>query len=162
MKMAGIYQENALCTVVQQLKSQKEETLLNGCLVDVFWHHGKFGGLVPSPRFRRVVQHAVINLWDHRSQSSQCLRTVPDFSMLILRKFDFVFWLSLFFQLYCRRRHFLVNMRDRVLNLCWWLLHTEGAQLGTLNLCVSNSWFSSAEHANQDQSREPHTVSVNL
>lgn len=75
---------------VKKPERRKEETFLNGCLVDVFWHHGKFGGLVPSPRFRRMI-HAVINLWDHRSQSSQCLRTVLDFSMLILRKFDFVF-----------------------------------------------------------------------
>lgn len=76
---------------VKKLERRKEKTLSNGCLVDVFWHHAKFGGLVASPRFMRVVQHALTNLWDHRSQSSQCLRTVLDFSMLILRRFDFVF-----------------------------------------------------------------------
>lgn len=55
-----------------------------------------------------------------------------------------------FFDLHC--------FSAQVLNLCWWLFHTEGAQLWTYSSCVFRR--SSTQHANHDQSRESETVSI--
>lgn len=47
-----------------------------------------------------------------------------------------------------------------MLNLCWWLSHTEGAELWVYSSCVL--LHSSTQHANHDQSREPQTVSIDI
>lgn len=58
----------------------------------------------------------------------------------------------LFFDLHC--------FSAQVLNLCWWLFHTEGAQLWICSSCVF--LHSSTQHATHDQSRGFKTVSIDI
>lgn len=137
MKMECVYRENALCTFVQTVLSERRS---DKRLQRFRLHRRRDGGSVRSLACSENI------LWPQNLEKS----VFEDCVRFFLNSYFKKIWL--FFDLHC--------FSAQVLNLCWWLFHTEGAQLWIYSSCVFLR--PSTQHANHDQSRESDTVSVDI